>query len=519
MKRICIVVIVTMLVATLGFNAFAASCMENAEVNTVLVNVAERFLDVYISNLYLYTDANYECMTVTGLPKSSKQSSYLISGKHFAHEDLVSKIDFLKDKCTYWKFVRQESDIYRKDFEVHYTVKNIQIEDSYAEITISAMMSFQYVDYDQPSLMEDIYILSLAKIDTQWLVIDAEDEQDYFEITYRGQSNYSIDDILSEYATLNSGSTTDNIQSSVYTEQTAVLPTATSSTNLLYNEDNATAYAYTYTTSIASNTPEDFYNENFFSYASVDCMNFVSQCIWAGFGGNNTTSSIQDRGIPMDNVGSNKWYGGAGNTYPIKYWASCSNFRSYAANSLNATETGLLVVSGDISSTEDFSNYQNSLLGAVLHGPGSDSSYGHAVIITDVNGTDREDVYYCGHTSMAKAVKVAEKWNSVPLKILVPMMMKCSESITHPIVTVEMFRPKPSGRSLTLSSEVDSTCYMIQTKVTAPSGATSTSTRYNASTATKTYTFSEIGLYHICVAVKETSSSTVYNYYYTIRTY
>lgn len=79
---------------------------------------------------------------------------------------------------------------------------------------------------------------------------------------------------------------------------------------LWMDRDDASWYGITY----SSNSPGDTsYNKDYFQTATPgDCQNFVSQCIWYGFGGQIATQPIEDRELPMVyNVsGANAWWWG-----------------------------------------------------------------------------------------------------------------------------------------------------------------------------------------------------------------
>ena len=510
MKKLMVYFFAFIMMFSMTVSVQAINCLDDLTDSDIVVDIVEDFLTACLNNSYLYTDVPFDELTILSISEEETGETIDYAGKTVTLSDLEKNINFIKAKNTYWQYVRKAQNIYRTDFNINYHVQNIEITKSYATVTISAMMSFKYIDSTEVSYKEDLFIVNLLKAKDRWFVVDAYEPFDWFDSRYKYSSDFKLDSLLSEYA-----------------EEDTLLPdvgvssdnNVTRSSSLSYNADNATAYAYTYTTSVSENTPTDFYNDNF-QYFSSDCMNFASQCVWAGFGGNNDVDVINSNVVPMDSTGSYYWFNSKTANQHSGSWSSCSNFRTYATNSNGATsETGLRTTKYSIGSNNSFYGYTSFLYGSILHVPGASGSYGHAVFVTDVDGSSRSSVYYCAHTTMAKHVKIGEDWPTGEIYIYQPTSFYSSATMQSPVVSVEMVRPIAIGTALTLTAGTDVSGYSIQTRVTTPSGSTSTSTSYNTTSATKTYTFNSVGLYTIRVAVKQTSSSTAYYYYYTVRVY
>lgn len=78
-----------------------------------------------------------------------------------------------------------------------------------------------------------------------------------------------------------------------------------------YNRSVAAQYAYKYTCDDHRNDTTTNYNLLFQHFNPNDCLNFVSQCIWAGFGGDeDNAASINNHDLPMvDNIaGATEWW-------------------------------------------------------------------------------------------------------------------------------------------------------------------------------------------------------------------
>lgn len=512
MKKTMAVILAAAMLLSTTIGAYAADSSDKLTVSDRAVEVVEDFLNVYLSNSYLYTNDSFDEFTIMSASEGETGETFELGGKTVARADLEKNIDYLKDKNTYWQYVRKAQNIYRTDFNVDYYVQNVDISGNSASVTISAMMSFRYTDSKDVSYKEDVFTVKLLETGGRWVVVDACEPQDWFDGKYKYSSDFDLGRVLSEYA--------EEDPLLTNTDTSMDEPNETRSSSLSYDADNATAYAYTYTTSGSAN-PTSFYNSNFQSFSGADCMNFASQCVWAGFGGNNNTTSINNHEVPMDSSGSYEWYNSQTASIYTGSWTACRYFREYASysNSDNS-ETGLRTVSYPIGEMESFHGYISHLYGSILHVPGSGGSdYGHAVFVTDVESSERSGVYYCAHTSMAKDLKVGDSWPTGAILIHKPLSFYSSSTLQSPIISVEMFRPVPAGTTLTLKANSNSICYSIQTRVTTPGNSTSTSTAYDTMTATRSYTFSSPGLYKIRIIAKRTASSAEKNYYYTIRVY
>lgn len=482
---------------------------------TEIKQTVQEFFEAYLENAYLYTNNDFTQQTVISKETAQNaKSTFVIDGENKSLADLCDNISYIRDKVAYWQYMRKDAGIERTDFKTEFSFDSVNINNNTANVKLAAYMSFQYADSDLPSYMEAIYSATLVKLDNRWLIADVTEANDWFDATYKNDDSFDVDRIIRDYEAEKASSSEGGLDY----EAASVSRVGTS---LSYNQANAAAYAYTYTTSTSA-TPTDFYNNNF-QYFSSDCMNFASQCVWAGFGGSNDVTSINNHGVPMDATGSYNWFSSKTQNDHSASWSSCSSFRTYASNSNSATsETGLRTTKYSLGSTDSFSvvtNYSTVLLGAVLNVPGSSGDYGHAVIVTDVTGSSRSNVYYCAHTNMAKNIKISDSWNTGKIYVYIPTSFYSSTTLSSPRISVDMYRPVAQNTTQTLTATTDVSCYRIATTVTTPGGSSSTSNTYNASSATRSYTFSSTGLYTIKVSAYLTSSSSAVDHYYTIRVY
>jgi hypothetical protein len=169
-------------------------------------------------------------------------------------------------------------------------------------------------------------------------------------------------------------------------------------TNYSYSPSLASAYAQKYAK--ASSSSRIFYTA-YWNGSEVDCTNFVSQCVWAGYGGyvesstNQTNSNISN----MVRMVSGVWYGGSGGG--SENWEEVPDFFTYMVSSK---------VLGPQAVT-DFSNYNarhyydednkvtpaSIKVGDVIQ-YWKDGKYCHSSIVS-VKGSRYTQIKVCYHTS------------------------------------------------------------------------------------------------------------------------
>ena len=78
--------------------------------------VVDEFLTAYEENCYLYTDHEYDHLTVLA---ADPDATVTIEGKAVKLSSFHKNIEFLHDKETYWKYVRQAQGISRHSYASH----------------------------------------------------------------------------------------------------------------------------------------------------------------------------------------------------------------------------------------------------------------------------------------------------------------------------------------------------------------------------------------------------------------
>ncbi|SHE43321.1 Putative amidase domain-containing protein [Thermoanaerobacter uzonensis DSM 18761] len=174
-------------------------------------------------------------------------------------------------------------------------------------------------------------------------------------------------------------------------------------TYISYNRGKAAEYAVTYTDNTGTNSTAN-YNKFFKSFADNDCQNFVSQCIWYGFGGVNEPLSINSHDIPMmidwwcDSSGASN-YSGKWN------WTYVPDFYDYVTQNYSANGYGVRGLVYDIKYIQP---------GDVVYTPS------HVLIVSsinDINGngyTDWNEIYVSAHTKNRLNVNITQLYGSVP---------------------------------------------------------------------------------------------------------
>lgn len=109
-----------------------------------------------------------------------------ISSVNFQNS-LESSMDFVLNKVSYFKTIRADQNITRKNFETQYTVKKAVQEGDFCTIYINEFISFQYENRNTPSYVSTDYEVYLYQYNGEWLIANviADDEFDRNFRAYR----------------------------------------------------------------------------------------------------------------------------------------------------------------------------------------------------------------------------------------------------------------------------------------------------------------------------------------------
>ena len=416
---------------------------------------------------------------------------------------------YVNDKVEYMQMFNEAQNIVMNDLETDYEVLGLEIDGDSATLTIKEHLSFQYDDCDEPSSMGIVHNVSMINTDSGWAVTDDITDQP-FDAANK-DDGFNLEEALEEY---------DGTQATVYYSEDDIIDTEAEKQmqitpfavldRLAYDGYNAANYAKNFSGSSSS-----YYNRNFASYASSggDCMNFASQSMWAGFSGSNTASDINNRRVPMDydGVGAQYlWY--AGNSS----WISNSAFATYAVRSVHESpktnHTTYNIYSG-FTPSGSFANipsYSTRLIGAVAQG----SLQNHAVVITGVNGSTGGSIYVSSHTTDAKNVKLSGFFYNERVTIYAPIAFYTTRAADTGLrVRTNWNEPRTLNSTVSLTAYASQRSYKMSMSILTPSGKTVwIGEASNASSITKSYKFTERGLYHITGYARNVSESTPGSY-------
>ena len=317
----------------------AQAVEEATETETAVIKVTvEDYLYRYDRASLLYEPQDLRTGTVAepGITTTPEDEArvYRLSNKNVTLADMRNNIAFVEKKADYYAGMRQMQDIYRENLTLAYTYQELTIKDDTCLVKLTEAAGFQYTDSAIPSVNESIYTINLIRLGGQWRVATITDGSS-FDNLYKKQGGSF--DVPSALQALAESLEKENCKS--------IFPYfgSTAPDRLYYDGASAAAYAYTYARRTTEAEKPEYYNPLFASYAGQggDCMNFGSQCVWAGFGGSETTAAVSSHTRPMDNSGNHKWYGRtAGGSGVSHSWISCQAFRTYLTDTTDASGTG-----------------------------------------------------------------------------------------------------------------------------------------------------------------------------------
>lgn len=510
MKRtfVSIATLFCMLIA-LCLSVPAAAATE-IETQNPLISFAEEFLEKRARVEWLYEDYDL--------------SAYFTGG---TSNSLPAAATNFLDTIDYYKSFRRINETFRNDFSVSYT--NHSIEPVIGGYMISLLETVSFVIDDGLDLLTTIseeYTLTVLISSGNFRIVDVAIANDSFYNRVK-DTGFDKDATLAAHADMMSAvRAQEAIASPIIATEPSIAPQSTTQ-YITYDPSAAVNYAKIFSSN---------YNTLFPNYTSSggDCTNFVSQCIWAGFGGNNVSSAISGRQYPMDKSGAYLWYPGQTS------WSGTFSLVDYATNMNAATSPE----AGWLSNVNEYSSAANlpamNYAGAVLMVPGRNSSnqvvnYGHAIIAG--YGTSYSTIRYAGHSPAASNAKLSDfpdiSGGTRPVKVIMPTQYRLYSSCTHSYSSI----PSSSGMDsvcnscgesrlhFILSGGYDSVNnstlisgyeantlkpYSINVYVYNSSGTlvTSHAVQNNRSNFSFSYNFASTGLYTVRVDVEDCDGST-----------
>lgn len=505
----------------------SAFALHSEGVETEIMRTVETYLESYANETLMYTSQDLTVNTVSDsavvLPVSAESLNFELSGELVSVARMKENISYIQAKAEYWKKTRQMQNIYRRNLELTYDFEEVIVNGKTAEAVVHEYAVFTYTNCTEPTFAETVYTVDLVNLSGKWLIADMTDN-DWFDAKFKYGDGFDLEAELGKFIeSLNEEATC------VVTEPEVNTIKAPDTYSVLYNGKNAAAYAYTYSGKILHT--DEFYNKMFSDYSdsNADCMNFASQCMWAGFYGSQEENAINGSLLPMDTEGPYKWYGGENDhTSSWNVTSGSTGFLGYIENSNKSDDVGMsariITVEAGANIIAELKNKDvdlNSLIGAVALVDGGTAEsisdqYGHAVVITDVEDTG---IYFCGHTNNRQHCKLSDYYR-YGVKIIIPINMRYGAKPLYQI-KAETLRPVEAGEKATITASAESDYFSGKTpsinfgnlciSVTSPSGDNST---YMADIGVNRlnylYTFEERGLYKVTVFLEYGGSFVFY---------
>jgi hypothetical protein len=269
------------------------------------------------------------------------------------------------------------------------------------EATANIVESYTYyIDdgFDSESFRRKKYTFSLRNISGEWLITDVITD-DPWEV----RSDFI-------YQPINVQATVSAVMADIEEYRTTPVPADQSKVALQALETAASLTTWTYNESVAVAYATAHYNDttnSTFGYASDNCQNFASQCVWAGLGGSGTSKTALPA-VSTGRVGSNAfnvWCQGQSTTYYSDFYFNWAwdNVRSFAKLLKSSKPTS----EGPYGNASYAGAVANAAVGDVLNvnwnGTPTESTIAHAMFVTEVLGTPgsrtKSDVKIAAHTS------------------------------------------------------------------------------------------------------------------------
>ena len=335
-------------------------------------------------------------------------------------DELNQNLELHNKIVSYYAYLNEITKTTYEYFQPSYQLVCETYNDKVAVVDLYETLDFQYSNVDFTSTAMTHYYVSLVKHNEKWLIMAVESDDDLY-VTYK-ESDFDLKEAIEAINVPTSNELEINLEleGSDPSERGSF-----SSTDKPYIATNAISYAFTYTKRGENGVggslgPSPWKNTNF-HYGSADCMRFVSQCIWAGFGGSNDLASIA--GLKgMDTTGSYKWYGRKFSLSTLglesSSWKLTDDFKNYVEyvhshSSQNGLNCELATVAKDNNTLTDATGeiQQADLLGAACLVRGLRDSvkteFAHAIILTQVQGSTRQTVYFTSYNSCYRNMKLS----------------------------------------------------------------------------------------------------------------
>lgn len=487
---------------------------------TVVVQFVQNYLTANASAKYERAEQNLIAGTVSELTESqmsvvSKKLS--AAGARSKDETLSIEIDteigrYFSEKAAYYQYILEEGGLEVTNLSTTYGKPEITVNGDTANVKIFETVSMRYTCLDEDSAESTEYDIDLVRIDGDWKISEIRSD-DLFDKTH--ERDFQSEKSIAERQKLQAApaSLVQEVKSPDMDELKAMAK-ANNAKVYPYNHTNAVNYSNQYTTSTGSDG-RSYYNSNFVSQHPADCMNFASQCMFAGFGGSDEPS-IKIYEPPMDKIGNaydGQWYYTPSGT--SRSWIGTITFQDYVLNSIQASATENNVYldrypTGPTSAA--IYDYMNRLPGSLVF-VYDGTNRGHAMVIGKVTGPNDNQIFVSAHTTDKKLQPLSLCHSGVWFNLVVPKAYYCYSGQPQLRVTCDWKSNVKAGSTVTLSGKAErksgGTCYRMVIKVVAPNGVVSWSPEMTyTDVISHPFTLSQKGLYKISIYARETYNST-----------
>ncbi len=531
LRMICILICLSILLSSHVFAApESATVTETTSEQEMVETIALDYIAQYVFNAYLYEENDLQKGTIREaiderFIAQTDTVQFNTAEEVVTTATLVNRMESFQLAADYYRHIRTAQDIKRYDFLYTPTVVESSVNGNCATVHIYTYITFKYEQNAEESAFGDNYMVYLLKVQDQWLIADVQAE----ELIAYGLTdlNETYAERIAEFDEMLAAQRLEKaeVQESIISPQ--AVPT---SCDVTYNVNNAIAYAYTYTTSsyndIKQGNNSAFLNSVFNDFSEYgNCQNFVSQCLWAGLGGNDEAKSLEyisNQAVQHHFPMNNSWYDTLNDAGHAGSWTGVNDFYAYV------TGNNCEMVTTHTFSQDSFGQIPvNDLRGAVLNvNPKDNGGFKHAVLITKAIGRSYGDVEICGNSPMRKAARLSDQRYDSNMRLIIPSAMKRRSACingTHNFsgghckcsycgfnkltVTGTMLKPVPVGSTQTISASTNSGCYRIAVCVQhEAAGSTPLWTEYtNTSQVSRSFTFSNTGLYTITIVARDVS--------------
>ncbi|MBQ8355550.1 MAG: M56 family metallopeptidase [Oscillospiraceae bacterium] len=173
----------------------AAITPDNAPEEAVQ-DVLDAFFQAHQENSYLDTNQDYDTLTVRS---ADPKRTVTFEGKTVPLSDFFGNIEYLHDKETYWKHVRQDQGISRTNFSTSCQISEIEFDGDTAYALVNSGVTFTYTDAPNgaPSGMGSEYEVLLIRVDGRWLIADVLARNDWFDAENKNNPDFDVEKLIS----------------------------------------------------------------------------------------------------------------------------------------------------------------------------------------------------------------------------------------------------------------------------------------------------------------------------------